>query len=98
MTATKQIPISHVFSTDKRKLEEFLFDKTLSQVYSTEQDKSKGIIVNECSTEEGEPEHVHRNINKQKDTNNEAEYEEPKVTYELMIFLNILLEDVGNSI
>ena len=32
MTGTKQIPASHVFSTDKSKLKEFLVNKTLSQI------------------------------------------------------------------
>ena len=54
MTARKQIPILHVFSTYEIELEEFLVDETLSWVCSTDEDKSKGIIVNESSTEEGE--------------------------------------------
>ena len=54
MTATTQIPILRICSTDERKLEELLVDKTVSQVCSTDEDKSKGIIVNESSTEEGE--------------------------------------------
>ena len=41
---TKQILISHVFSTDKSELKEFLVDKTLSQVCSTDEDESTGII------------------------------------------------------
>ena len=52
MTGTKQIPISHVFPTDEIELEEFLFDKTLSQVYSMDEDESKGIIIDESYTEE----------------------------------------------
>ena len=54
MTATKQIPILHVFSTYKSKLKEFLVDKTLSQICSMDEDESKGIIVDRCSTEEDE--------------------------------------------
>ena len=54
MTSTKQIPTSHVFSTDKRELKEYLVDKILSQIYSRDEDESKGIIVEECSTEEDE--------------------------------------------
>ena len=54
MTATKQIPTSHVCSTEESKLKEFLVDKFLSQIYSTDEDKSKGIISDECSTEEEE--------------------------------------------
>ena len=45
ITATKQSPTSHVCSTDKRKLKEFIFDETLSHICSTDEDKSKGIIV-----------------------------------------------------
>ena len=52
MTATKQIPTLHVCSTDKSKLKEFLFYKTLLQICSTDKDESKGIIVDEFSTEE----------------------------------------------
>ena len=37
----------------------------------------------ECSTEEDEPECVHRNINKQKYSKDEAEYEESSVTDEV---------------
>ena len=36
---------------------------------------SKGIIIDKCSAEEDEPERVQKNINKQKDAKNEAEYE-----------------------
>ena len=54
MTATKQIPTLHVSSTDNRKLKEFLVDKTLSQICSTDEDESKGIIVNKRSTNEDE--------------------------------------------
>ena len=52
MTVKKQIPTLHVFSTDKSKLKEFLVDETLSQICSTDKDESKGIIIDECSTEE----------------------------------------------
>ena len=45
MTATKNIPISHIFSTDESELKEFLFDETPSQICSTHKDESKGIIV-----------------------------------------------------
>ena len=54
MTATKQILTSHVFSTDKSKLKDFLVDETLSQICSTDKDESKGIIIDEFSTEEDE--------------------------------------------
>ena len=75
MTAIKQIPISHVFSKEKIELKELLVDKILSQICYTDEDESKGIIANECSTEEEESECVHKNISKQKDAKNEAEYE-----------------------
>ena len=52
MTATKQIPVSHVCSTDNSELNEFIVNKTLSHIFSTDEEKSKGIIVDECSMEE----------------------------------------------
>ena len=52
ITAMRQILISHVCSTDERKLKEFLVDKTLPQICSTDEDKWKGIIADECYTEE----------------------------------------------
>ena len=39
MTATKQILTSHVCSTDERKLKEFLVDRKLSQICSTDEDE-----------------------------------------------------------
>ena len=54
MTGTKQIPTSHVCSTDDSKLKEFIVDKTLSYICSTDKDKSKGIIIYKISTEEDE--------------------------------------------
>ena len=39
INATKQIPTSHVFSTDESKLKEFLVDDTLSQICSTDEDE-----------------------------------------------------------
>ena len=54
MTGTKQIPTSHICSTDESKLKEFLVEETLSQICSTDEEKSKGIIVEKCSTEEDE--------------------------------------------
>ena len=47
MTATKQIPISHICSTDESELKEFLVNETLFQNCSTDEDKPKGIIVKE---------------------------------------------------
>ena len=44
--------------------------------------------------EESESECVHKNINKEKDANNEAEFEEPAVTYDPVVkepsYFNIL--------
>ena len=37
---------------DKSKLKEFPFDENLSQIYSTDEDESKGIIINKCSTKD----------------------------------------------
>ena len=55
MSNTKQISNLHVCSTDKSKLNEFLFNKTLLHICYTDEDEPKGIIVDECSTEEDEP-------------------------------------------
>ena len=60
MPATKKILTSHVFSTDKSELKEFLADKTLSQICSTDKDEPKGIIVKECYAEEDKSEFVHK--------------------------------------
>ena len=38
-TGTKQIPTSHIFSTDESELKEFLVDETLSQICCTNEDK-----------------------------------------------------------
>ena len=86
MTATKQIPTRHVCSTDESELKEFPVNKTLLWSCSADEDKSKGIIVNKCSTEEGELKCI---INKQKDANNGTDYEESSVTDEVPIYLNI---------
>ena len=61
MTAMKYIPISHVCSTDKSELNDFLADETLSQICSTDEYESEGIIVGECSTEDDESEYVKNN-------------------------------------
>ena len=81
MTGTKQITISHVCSTDKRKSEELLVDKMFLQLCYTNEEKSKTIIVDGSSTKESESECVHKKINKEKDANNEADNEEHNVTY-----------------
>ena len=52
MTATKHIPTSHVCSTDESKLKELPVNETLSQIYSTDAEEPKGILVNKRSTEE----------------------------------------------
>ena len=97
MTATKQIPTSHICSTDESELKESPVNETLLQSCSTdkeeskgiifdkcstedEKSESKGIIFNKCSTEEDEPECI---INNKKDANNETEYEEYSVTYDV---------------
>ena len=54
MTGTKQIPTLHVCSKDESQLKEFLIEKTLLQIYSTDKDKSKTIIVDDYSTKEDE--------------------------------------------
>ena len=75
MTDTKQIQILHIYSPYESKLKDFLVKKTLLQIFFTDDDESKGIIVNKFSTEEDESECVHKNINKPKYAKNEAEYE-----------------------
>ena len=80
MTGTKCIIISHVCSVYKRESEEFPVEETLLQVCSTDKDKSKSIIVDAISMEESESECVHKNINKEKDANIDADYEESTVT------------------
>ena len=100
MTGTKQIPISHVFPTDDSESEDFLVEKTLSHICSAYKDESNIIIINESSTEESESECVHKNINREKDANNEAEYEEPTFTYDPVVkeprYFNIF--ECGNNI
>ena len=75
MTGTKHIPVLHVCSMDESESEEFLVAENLSQVCSTDKEKSKSIIVDEISTEESESECVHKDINKEKDAKNEADHE-----------------------
>ena len=89
ITASKQIPISHVFSTDGRKLKYFLVDETLLKICSTDEEKSKGIIVDECSIDEEESECVHKNINKQQDAKNETDDEESSVTDEVLSYFKV---------
>ena len=89
MTAKKQISTSHVCSTVESKLKKFLVNKTLPQICFTDEDKPKGIIIDKYSTDEDESECVHKNMNKQKDANNEADYEESLVRVEVPSYLNI---------
>ena len=56
MTTTKKIPTTHVCSTDESRLKESPVNKTLLQICSTDDEESKGIIINECSTEDDESE------------------------------------------
>ena len=72
MTSTKQIPISRACLKDESELEDFLVEENKLQVCSTDKDESKGILVNESSTDEGESECAHKNINREKDTKNES--------------------------
>ena len=54
MTTTKQIQILHIFYMNDRKLKEFLVHGNISKVCSMDEDESKVIIINKCSTEEDE--------------------------------------------
>ena len=58
--------------------------------------ESKGIIVDERSTEEDESECVQKNISKEEDAKNEADYEGPSVTYEEPIYFDIF--ECGNNL
>ena len=49
ITGVKHIPILHVCSMDDKKSKEFLVDKNLSQVCSTDKGDSKIVIVDESS-------------------------------------------------
>ena len=66
ITGAKQIPISHVCSTKDIESKDFPVDKNLSQVYSTNEDVSKSVIVNGRSTEKIKSECTHKSINKKK--------------------------------
>ena len=50
MNGTQHNATSNICSTNENKLKEFLVDKTLLHHWSTEEDESKSIIVDECST------------------------------------------------
>ena len=54
MTGMQHIPISHVWSMDKSESKEFIAEKILSQVCSTDKGESESVIINESSTEERE--------------------------------------------
>ena len=47
MTATKQIPASHVCSTDESELKEFPVDKNLSQICSIYKSELKEFLIDE---------------------------------------------------
>ena len=64
MTGTKQVPTSHVCSTDDSKLKQFPVDENLSQICYTNEDESKYIINDEYFTEEEESEYVTQYVNK----------------------------------
>ena len=55
----------------------------------TDKDESKSITIDKCSTKEDESECIQKTINRQKDTNNEAEYEGSSVIDEVPIYSNI---------
>ena len=76
MTDMKQIPTLQIYSKDGSKLKESLVDKTWLQIYYTNVEESIGIIVYECYMEEDKSECINKNINKQRNANNEADYEE----------------------
>ena len=65
MTATKQIPTSHICYNNERELKEFPVNETLLQICSTDENES-------CSTEEDKSECA---IKKKKDANNEVTYD-----------------------
>ena len=50
-----------------------------------DKDESKSIVGDEISTEESESECVNKKIHIEKDANNEAEYEEHTVTYDIFV-------------
>ena len=50
-------------------------DKNLLHVYSTDEGKSKGIIVDESYTEESESECAHKSLNKGEYAKNDTEHE-----------------------
>ena len=67
MTGKQQIPILHVCDSKKSESKEIIVDENLSQIYSTEESRSESAIVDESSTEESEPESVHKSINTNKE-------------------------------
>ena len=85
MTGSQHITIFHVCSTDESESEEFPVEKTLPQICYMNKDKSKIIIVDESSTEDNESECLHKSINREKYANNEANYEEPSITYDPVV-------------
>ena len=72
MTGAKQIPISNVCSAEQNKSKEFLLNKNLLQICSTDEDESKIIIFDESSMEESGSERGQKNVKKEKDAKNEV--------------------------
>ena len=52
MTGTQQIPISHIFSSDKIKSKHIIANEKLLQVCYTDEGKPEIVIVNESTMEE----------------------------------------------
>ena len=67
MTGTQQIPILHVCDLDESESIESITDEKLSQFCSTDKSESGSVIADESSTEESEPESVHKRINRNKE-------------------------------
>ena len=99
MTDTKQIPSSHVCSTEKSRLKEFLVNQTLWQSRSTDEDESKGIIVNKnllqsCSTDKDESKCIivnewYREEEKSEFVTNKQKDAKNEVTYDVPIYFNV---------
>ena len=82
ITGKQQIWIFQVCDSDKIKSKQFPADKNVSRIYSQDQVESEIVVVDEISMEGRESENVHKSINtnKEKDTIDETEHEEPLVT------------------
>ena len=89
-------PSSHIYSMEESELKKFLVNKTLSQSCSTDEDEPKGIIVDECSTEDDESELKGIIINecsteeeKSECVINKKKYAKNEVTYNMSSYFNI---------